>query len=78
MIDEHFELLALDSSYRDRLWFGGFQVGVVLQPPDQVFGSLLHVRRAGFEDFLDVREGQSPYISLLPQLDKVGQLIFGV
>src|SRR5215217_7705847 len=28
VIDEHFELLALDSSYRDRLWFGSFQVGV--------------------------------------------------
>src|SRR5215203_2347031 len=24
VIDEHFELLAFDSSYRDRLWFGGF------------------------------------------------------
>src|SRR5215204_7125191 len=24
VIDEHFELLALDSPYRDRLWFGGF------------------------------------------------------
>src|SRR5215208_4749219 len=56
VIDEHFELLALESSYGYRLWFGGFQIGVVLQPPDQVLGSLLHVGRAGFEDFLDVRE----------------------
>src|SRR5829696_3941304 len=41
VIDEHFELLALDSSYRGRLRFGGLQVGVALQPPDQVFGGLL-------------------------------------
>src|SRR5215210_9462881 len=56
VIDEHFELLALESSYGDRLWFGGFQVGVALQPPDQVLGGIYHIRRAGFEHFLDVHD----------------------
>src|SRR5215213_11046307 len=77
VIDEHLELLALESSYGDRLWFGGFKVRVMLQPPDEVFGSLHHVRRAGLEDFLDVGEAYIPCISLIPQCDPVGQLLFG-
>src|SRR5215218_7625317 len=68
--DDPLELLALDSSYGDRLWFLGFEVGVVLEPSDHVLGCLhggwgIHTL-GGFIDFLEVPEDQQRISPLSP------------
>jgi hypothetical protein len=40
VLDEYFELYALDSSYCDRLRFGGLQVWMLLKPADHILGGL--------------------------------------
>src|SRR5918992_3830773 len=65
---DHVDLLAFDSSYRDRLGFIGLQVGVLLEPADQVLGRGCclagHIYQfAGLVDLIDVKELEQRLLS---------------
>src|SRR5215216_1497471 len=64
--NDHVKLLALYSSYSDRLGCGGLQVRMVLEPANHVLGCLHHLRCAspsGLVDFLSAGETQTPHLS---------------
>src|SRR5215203_5237005 len=77
--DDHVDLLAFDSSHRDRLWFICLQVGVLLEPADQVRrrGCCLAAhfyQFAGLVDLSDVNELEQRLLSRGEQAHVIGPL----